>query len=84
MPSVLFFICLEMRYLSIPLIGVPGGRFPAGERRAASSLRSCRVSAVSLIPLESPPSTPINCGFHYIEKVYFFVFFSMCKFTSTK
>jgi hypothetical protein len=77
MPSVLFFICLEMRYLSIPLIGVPGGRFPAGERRAASSLRSCRVSAVSLIPLESPPSTPINCGFHCIKKVIFYRLFNV-------
>jgi hypothetical protein len=70
MPSVLFFICLEMRYLSIPLIGVPGGRFPAGERRAASSLRSCRVSAVSLIPLESPPSTPIQETYGIVVKEY--------------
>lgn len=47
--SIPFFMMIK----KVELISVPVACFPGGVRRASSSLRSCGVSTVTLIPQES-------------------------------
>jgi hypothetical protein len=51
----------SVRFLLDPLISVPGGRFPSGERQASSFATLRAGSRLSrFIPRESPPCTSIN------------------------